>query len=207
MIENIKWNEEGLAPAIAQDINTGAVVMMAWMNEQSLKQTIETGYATYYSRSREKLWKKGETSGHLQRVRGIYLDCDGDAILLKVDQTGAACHTGEYTCFFNELWKAPEDKTTSQGSRIVSLVADTVRDRYHHPVEGSYTNYLFEKGIDKILKKIGEESAEVIIAAKNNAPDEIRLEVADLIYHLTVMLTERGMGWEDVYAELESRYK
>nr|WP_122013331.1 bifunctional phosphoribosyl-AMP cyclohydrolase/phosphoribosyl-ATP diphosphatase HisIE [Maliibacterium massiliense] len=204
-IANLVWNEAGLIPAVAQDVETGAVLMLAYVNEEALRKSVETGYAHYYSRSRQQLWKKGETSGHLQRLRAVYYDCDGDALLYKVAQTGAACHTGQYTCFHNLLCQGEADKTTARSCRVLQEVFDTITDRRNHPVEGSYTNYLFRKGVDKICKKIGEESSEVIIAAKNDVPAEIRLEAADLLYHLMVLLVDRGMTLEDVYAELEGR--
>jgi len=201
---DIRYNEAGLIPAIAQDADTGRVLMLAWMNAQSLEQTLRTGYATYWSRSRQELWQKGATSGNLQRVRQVLLDCDGDTLLLKVDQTGNACHTGEKTCFGRSL---PGEGLLNAkgGAEVLAEVMDVVLDRRVHPKEGSYTNYLFDKGVDKICKKIGEEAAEVIIAAKNDSKDELRYEAADLLYHLTVLMADRGLTWGDLFAELAER--
>ena len=165
-IDNLKFNDKGLIPCIAQDARTRKVLMLAYMNKESLALTEETGYMHYYSRSREQLWKKGETSGHVQQVVSLAYDCDGDTILAQVIQTGAACHTGEYSCFFNELLgEQPE----SEGAEIIDELYDVVDDRKRNPKEGSYTNYLYDKGLDKILKKVGEEATEVVIAAKNEA--------------------------------------
>jgi len=197
---DIKYDEKGLVPAIAQDIATGEVLMLAYMNREAVDLTLETGIAHYYSRSRKSLWKKGETSGNIQEVRGFYYDCDGDTILLKVKQTGVACHTGSHSCFFNQVIGAEVDMDTL--TRLYGVIAE----RKANPKEGSYTNYLFKEGIDKILKKIGEESAEVIIGAKNNR-EELIYESSDLIYHLMVLLVDQGVTLEDVYGELKGRMK
>ena len=197
----IKYNEVGLVPAIAQDALTGKVLMMAWMNKEALELTKTSGYATYFSRSRNELWKKGETSGNLQKVVKIQLDCDGDSILVQVLQTGGACHTGEYTCFHNDILDGDMPAT----SNVLGEVYAVILDRVKNPKEGSYTNYLFEKGIDKMCKKIGEESAEVIIAAKNGSRDEVRYEASDLLYHLLVVLVEQGVALEDLWQELTHR--
>lgn len=198
----IKFNEKGLVPVIVQDVKTHAVLMLAYMNEESIAKTEETGKMVYFSRSRQKLWLKGETSGHFQTVQELKIDCDGDTLLALVSQEGVACHTGEYSCFFESLYGESE---YSGGYAIIDELFSVIEDRKANPKEGSYTNYLFEKGIDKILKKVGEESAEVIIAAKNAVPAEIRLESADLLYHLLVMLSERGLTPSEVFAELEKR--
>jgi phosphoribosyl-ATP pyrophosphohydrolase/phosphoribosyl-AMP cyclohydrolase len=203
-IGDVKFNEKGLVPVVAQDVKTNAVLMVAWMNREALEKTLETGAMTYYSRSREKLWRKGETSGHTQTLRELKLDCDGDTLLALVSQEGPACHTGNYSCFSDSIYGSGE---YSCGYGIIDELFDVIQDRKQNPKEGSYTNYLFDKGIDKILKKVGEESAEVIIAAKNNAPDEIRYESADLIYHLLVMLCDRGLTPGEVFAALEKRRK
>ena len=200
-ISQVKYDERGLVPVIAQDILTGEVVMQAYMNAEALKLTLETGKATYFSRSRQSLWVKGETSGNTQEVVGVYLDCDGDSVLLKVKQKGVACHTGEYTCFHNAL-KAGGSLT---GAAAVTFDYNTIVDRVKNPVDGSYTNYLFEKGVDKMCKKVGEEAAEVIIAAKNGSHDEVLYESADLVYHLLVVMANAGVTPEELYAELESR--
>lgn len=207
IIEALKFNENGLIPAIAQDCSTGEVLMMAWMNEEALEKTLETKKVHYWSRSRNKLWLKGETSGHFQALKSIRLDCDGDTLLLEVEQTGAACHTGKRSCFYREMVDRDirEADAPVNKAAILKEVFDVVTDRLANPKEGSYTNYLFTKGLDKILKKVGEESAEVIIAAKNKAKDEIRYEVADLFYHVIVLLVERGMTLEDIYEELKGR--
>lgn len=205
MIENVKFDERGLVPAIAQDIKTGAVLMLAYMNEESLRLTIETGYATYYSRSRQRLWKKGEESGHVQKVRAIRYDCDGDTLLLQVEQTGPACHTGEYTCFHNTLSELVEGEGASKGSAVLQEVYNVILDRMEHPVEGSYTNYLLDKGIEKIAKKVGEEATETVIAAIKGSKDEVRYEASDLLYHLLVLLAHQQITLEEIWTELASR--
>ncbi len=200
----IKFNEQGLVPAIAQDAATGEVLMLAWMNEESLRLTLETGFATYFSRSRQKLWKKGETSGHTQRVLGVKYDCDGDTLLLTVEQTGPACHTGARSCFFNELL-TPEEEDLPATSAILEQVYAVIADRKEHPQEGSYTNYLLGKGVEKICKKLGEEASEAIIAAMKDSREEVTYEAADLLYHLLVLLYDRGVTPADVWAELARR--
>jgi phosphoribosyl-ATP pyrophosphohydrolase/phosphoribosyl-AMP cyclohydrolase len=267
--EMVRFNRDGLVPVITQDIRTDEVLMLAYMNEEALKETIRTGMAHYYSRSRQKLWLKGETSGHYQRVRSISVDCDGDTLLMKVEQTGVACHTGHHSCFFTKFDASGSGKSaytaeaaadssnaagtgsdssntadtgagndtadtgadnntngmradssnmdtgtgdgTTKGERckagpeVLGEVFGVILDRQANPKEGSYTNYLFTKGLDKILKKIGEEAAEVIIASKNGSPSEIRAEVADLFYHIMVLLADRGMSLHDVFEELKER--
>lgn len=208
-INDLKFDEKGLIPAIAQDALTGEVLMCAYMNKESIAKTLETGKATYFSRSRNKLWEKGEESGHTQFVRDIFVDCDGDAIVLKVEQTGAACHTENFSCFFRKVvdGKLVEIPTgLGRNPKILYDVYNIIVDRVKNPKEGSYTNYLFEKGIDKMLKKVGEESAEVIIASKNYVKSEVQYETADLLYHLSVVLVEEGLTWDDVFEELSSRY-
>lgn len=200
---DIKFDDKGLIPAIIQDYVTGEVLMLAYMNEESYKKTLETGTTNFYSRSRKELWNKGATSGNFQYVKEIYLDCDCDTLLIKVEQKGVACHTGSRTCFFNEQLSDCESMNYS----ILYKVADIIKDRRQNPKEGSYTNYLFDKGIDKILKKIGEESAEVIIGAKNENPGETTYEMADLFFHSLVLLNEKGIELDDVFKELKSRYK
>lgn len=197
----VKFNSHGLVPAIAQDARTGKVLMQAYMNKEAYDLTLETGYAHYYSRSRQKLWKKGETSGNVQKIVSVSLDCDGDSVLLQVEQIGVACHTGEYSCFFNTV----QEKERIANSSLLYELYDVIADRKINPKEGSYTNYLFEKGIDKILKKVGEENAEVIIASKNPGTDELRYEAADLIYHLLVLMNEKGLSLTELFTELQSR--
>ena len=215
ILNELKFDDKGLIPAITQDYKSDEVLMMAYMNEESLHKTIETGKAHYYSRSRQTLWLKGETSGHYQYVKSISIDCDNDTLLMKVDQVKAACHTGHRSCFFRKIeadgLKIPAGNmpdtanSMSSGSEVLKEVFDIISDRVVHPKEGSYTNYLFEKGLDKILKKIGEETAEVIIAAKNKSNSEIRCETADLLYHIMVMLVERGMTLDEIYEKLKER--
>ena len=205
-ISMIRFTKDGLVPCICQDAKTGAVLMLAYMNEQSLRLTLEKKRAVYYSRSRSELWEKGATSGNTQKVRAIYYDCDADALLIKVDQTGNACHTGAYSCFFNAVF---DDLGVSAdpGSSVFGELYATVIGRKNDPSEGSYTNYLFDKGLDKILKKVGEEAAETIIAAKNQDRQELIGETGDLIYHLTVMLAEKGISMDEIEQELKSRFR
>ncbi|MDR0405904.1 MAG: bifunctional phosphoribosyl-AMP cyclohydrolase/phosphoribosyl-ATP diphosphatase HisIE [Clostridiales bacterium] len=201
---NLKFDEKGLLPVVVQDYRSNTVLMQAYMNEESLKLTRETGKATYYSRSREKLWVKGEESGHFQFVKEILADCDGDCLLLKVEQVEAACHTNHFSCFYRDV-DGGEVNETPPNPAILYEVYDVICDRLLHPKEGSYTNYLFDKGIDKMCKKVGEEAAEVIIGAKNRAKEEVRYEAADLIFHLWVVLKEIGVTPDDVFAELQKR--
>ncbi len=201
MIVEIKYNKDGLVPAIAQDAVTGKVLMQAYMNEEAVEKTLETKYVHYYSRSRDCLWKKGETSGHLQKLVSFALDCDCDCVLVQVEQTGPACHTGTKTCFFNEI----EKDTSAVSTELFCDLYDVVADRKTNPKDGSYTNYLFEKGIDKILKKVGEECAEVIIASKNEGTEELKYEISDLLYHLIVLMNEKGLTWKEVLCELNGR--
>lgn len=198
-----KLNEQGLLPVIVQHYKTKDVLMLAYMNEEAFDKTIKTGKMTYYSRNRNALWVKGETSGHFQYVKSLTIDCDKDTLLAKVDQIGAACHTGNPTCFFQPLAGTDDEKANPQ--RIFEHVYHTIVDRKQNPKEGSYTNYLFEKGIDKILKKVGEEATETVIAAKNPNLEELKYEVADLLYHLMVLMVERGLSWEDITQELSDR--
>lgn len=205
MIEfsEFKLNSEGLIPVIVQNYKTGEVLMLAYMNEDAFDHTIKTGKMTYYSRSRQERWVKGETSGHFQYVKSLTIDCDRDTLLAKVDQVGAACHTGKPTCFFQPLVGSDYDETNPL--QVFESVYDTITDRKKHPKEGSYTNYLFDKGIDKILKKIGEEATELVIAAKNPNPEEIKYELSDFLYHAMVLMVERGVTWEDIVKELADR--
>jgi len=202
MIDTIKFDDRGLVSVIAQDVGSREVLMLAYANREALEKTIETKEAHYYSRSRQELWHKGATSGHIQYIQDIRYDCDCDAVLYLVRQEGAACHTGKRSCFYRRLetgTEIAEDHFTLAGLQQI------IANRRSQPKEGSYTNYLFEKGMDKILKKVGEETAEVIIAAKNNNKAETTYETADLLYHLTVLLTDLNLEWSDVMAELQSR--
>ena len=201
--EELKKGADGLVPCIAQDYRTGEVLMMAYMDESAYRETVSSGRMCYYSRSRKSRWVKGETSGHYQFVKSLYADCDRDTLLARVEQIGAACHTGAHSCFFQEI--STRVKEAKNPSKILEEVYRTVLDRKAHPKEGSYTNYLFDKGIDKILKKCGEEATEIVIAAKNPDPEEIKYEIADFLYHVTVLMVEKGVSWEDIAEELSRR--
>lgn len=216
LLEQIKFDEKGLIPAIVQDVKSGEVLMLAYMNKDAVQKSLETGRTHFWSRSRQKLWMKGETSGHIQVIQEAYFDCDKDALLLKVEQNTAACHTGNYSCFFNKVDEnydiigenkqvfSPEE-IYSGDAAILQELYEVVAKRKENPKEGSYTNYLFEKGLDKILKKVGEESAEVIIASKNRSKEEVTYEVSDLVYHLMVLLVEQDVSLEEIYGELRKR--
>lgn len=196
-------NSDGLVPCVVQDIKTDEVLMLAYMNEESFYKTLETGLMTYWSRSRKELWTKGMTSGHIQYVKSLTADCDFDTILAKVNQVGAACHTGAHSCFFNEI--AKKEVKNKNPLEIFEDVYGVIMDRKEHPKEGSYTNYLFDKGLDKILKKVGEECTELVIASKNTEPQEIIYEEADLLYHVMVLMAEKGVTWNDITRELAKR--
>lgn len=199
----LKLNENGLIPVIVQDYKTNEVLMMAYMNEEAFEHTVKTGRMTYYSRSRQSQWLKGETSGHYQYVRSLAVDCDRDTILAKVDQVGAACHTGNRSCFYTTI--VGSDHDAKNPLQVFEGVYNTILDRRQNPKEGSYTNYLLEKGLDKILKKVGEEATEIVIAAKNPNPEEIKYEISDFLYHAMVLMVERGVTWEDITNELADR--
>ena len=200
---DFKLNSDGMVPVIVQDYRTDEVLMLAYMNEEAFQKTISSGKMTYYSRSRQALWMKGETSGHIQYVRSLTADCDFDTILAKVSQIGAACHTGKPSCFFNPILK--KEYVEKNPLKVFEEVYAIILDRKANPKEGSYTTYLFDKGIDKILKKLGEENAETIIAAKNPNPEEIKYEISDYLYHLMVLMAEKGITWEDITQELSQR--
>ncbi len=205
---SLAWRElrpgaDGLVPVVVQDYRTLEVLMVAYMNEEAFDTTLRTGKMTYYSRSRSELWTKGMTSGNFQYVKSLDIDCDCDTILAKVSQVGAACHTGNHTCFYRSMVKRKYEEKNPL--KVFENVYAVILDRKEHPKEGSYTNYLFDKGIDKILKKVGEEAAELIIAAKNPDPEEIKYEMADLLYHAMVLMAERGVAWEDITKELAYR--
>jgi phosphoribosyl-ATP pyrophosphohydrolase/phosphoribosyl-AMP cyclohydrolase len=201
--KEFKLSESGLIPVIVQDYRSNEVLMLAYMNEEAYNKTVVTGRMTYYSRSRQCLWTKGETSGHFQYVKELTLDCDKDTILAKVHQVGPACHTGSESCFFNELVK--KEYKNIDPFHIFKDVYEVILDRRRNPREGSYTNYLFEKGLDKILKKCGEEATEIVIAAKNPGAEELRYEIADFLYHMMVLMAECGLSWEDITTELAHR--
>lgn len=201
---DFKLNSDGMLPVIVQDYKTNEVLMMAYMNEEAYLNTMKTGKMTYYSRSRQELWLKGDTSGHFQYVKSLHADCDMDTLLAKVSQVGAACHTGARSCFFNEVCK--KDYTESSNPlEVFEEVFGVIKDRKLHPKEGSYTNYLFDKGIDKILKKLGEEATEIVIAAKNPNANEIKYEISDFLYHMMVLMAEKDVTWEEITTELANR--
>lgn len=197
---------KGLVPAVITDNQTKAVLMLAYMNEESYQKTLETKETWFYSRSREELWHKGATSGNTQTVVSIKLDCDQDTLLITVIPKGPACHTGEQTCFFNPIL---EDEKTSKNlveQSIIDKVMAEVEARKETRVANSYTNYLFDKGIDKIAKKVIEEAGEVVIAAKNNDKQEIILEVSDLFFHTFVLMSNQDVSLDEVKTELENRF-
>ncbi|MGG1877374.1 bifunctional phosphoribosyl-AMP cyclohydrolase/phosphoribosyl-ATP diphosphatase HisIE [Paenibacillus cisolokensis] len=218
-VENIRWDEGGLVPAIIQDADTRQVLMMAYMNQESLRLTLESGDTWFWSRSRQELWHKGGTSGNTQAVVSIDYDCDGDTLLIQVKPKGPACHTGKITCFHNPVVMQRQDgsEPVQESSSSTAGVADRfavlgeleaiIAQREAERPEGAYTTYLFDKGVDKILKKVGEETAETIIAAKNKDNAELRLEVSDLIYHLLVLLQERKLPLDDIMDELARRHE
>ena len=201
-INTLKWNNDGLIPAIIQDDGSDKVLMMAWVSSESLEITIREGYTCFYSRSRKTLWRKGETSGNTQRVISIAADCDGDTLLIRVVPAGPACHTGEESCFFKQLaGENPASKFT------LDTLYQTILSRKAKLPANSYTTYLFEKGIDKILKKVGEENAEVIIAAKNDETEPLVGELADLCYHVLVLMAQRDVTLGMVHDVLADRHK
>lgn len=200
-INELKFDEKGLIPAIVQDYRTKEVLTVAYMNKESLEITLEEKRTCFFSRSRQKLWRKGETSGNVQNVVSIKADCDGDALVVEVDKTGPACHTGSESCFFNDLYENPDYKQFSY-----EKLYEMIKGRKIEKKEGSYTTYLFEKGLDKILKKVGEECTEVIIGAKGGSKEETIFEIADLAYHVMVLMVETGITTSDIFDELASRH-
>lgn len=223
VVEHIRWSD-GLVPAIVQDVDTREVLMMAYMNRESLKLSLESGETWFWSRSRQELWHKGATSGNVQTITSLKYDCDGDTLLVEVKPNGPACHTGAVTCFHNEIIGLPEKSaneasdeagaasasaSSSSDSRfeVLAELESVIAERERERPEGAYTTYLFDKGVDKILKKIGEEASETIIAAKNKDNDELRLEVSDLMYHLLVLLQERKLPLDDIMSELSRRHE
>lgn len=201
--EDLKKNSDGMVPVIVQDYIQNDVLMMAYMNEEAYNKTCESGVMTYFSRSRQELWIKGETSGNYQYLKSLTADCDNDTLLARVLQTGVACHTGARSCFFNEIIK--KDYNRLNTSIVLEKEYETILERKNNPKEGSYTNYLIDKGMDKILKKVGEECTEIIIAAKNPDPEEIKYEIADFLYHCMVMMVEKDVTWDDVMGEISQR--
>lgn len=200
-INELKFDEKGLIPAVVIEAGTHKLLMVAYMNAESLRISMETGKTCFWSRSRQELWTKGETSGNYQHIVSITADCDCDTLEVVVQKDGPACHTGSETCFFNPVYQSE----TLSDFTLEGLM-ELIRGRKTNPQEGSYTSYLFEKGIDKILKKVGEESTEVIIAAKDDEPKEVIYEVSDLVYHVMVMMIEQGISLEDIHRELASRH-
>ena len=202
----LKFDSNGLIPAIVQDAASKKVLTLAYMNEESLQKTIETGETWFYSRSRQELWHKGATSGNTQSVQSIAFDCDQDALVVLVNPKGPACHNGTMSCFTETLYKSEAPASKADSSFLYEL-ENIIAEREQQRPEGSYTTYLFEKGVDKILKKVGEESAEVIIAAKNRDHDELQWESADLIFHLLVLLKEQNLPFSDVLDALKQRHE
>jgi phosphoribosyl-AMP cyclohydrolase / phosphoribosyl-ATP pyrophosphohydrolase len=202
-LDSVTFDQQGLVPVIAQEAGSGRVLMLAHANREALEHTLATKRGTYFSRSRGKLWVKGEESGHTQTVNAVTLDCDGDAVLYTVEQIGSACHKGNGSCFQNAL---EGDVPQSNFGGIVGEVYATIQDRIQHPKENSYVSSLHAKGLDRVLKKIGEEAGEVIIAAKNGSRDELTLEAADLMFHTLFAMAEVGVTLEDVAAELTRRH-
>ncbi|MFD1415236.1 bifunctional phosphoribosyl-AMP cyclohydrolase/phosphoribosyl-ATP diphosphatase HisIE [Oceanobacillus jeddahense] len=198
---SIKYDENGLVPAIVQDYATGNVLTLAYMNDVALVKTLETGETWFYSRSRNELWNKGETSGNKQIVKNISVDCDQDALVVQVQPLGPACHKGTTTCFETTLFETEKPLFS-----MINELTDKIKDRKENPQEGAYTTYLFNKGLDKILKKIGEESTEVVIGAKNNDKEELTNELADLLYHSLVLMEEQGVNSKDIKKILNERH-
>ncbi|WP_064093021.1 bifunctional phosphoribosyl-AMP cyclohydrolase/phosphoribosyl-ATP diphosphatase HisIE [Rossellomorea aquimaris] len=204
-VASVKYDEKGLVPAIVQDATTKDVLTLAYMNETSLAKTLETGETWFYSRSRQELWHKGESSGNTQRVKNITWDCDKDALLVLVDKKGPACHTGEESCFYESVYGEGSQKELSTENILLTL-EQLIKSREEERPEGAYTTYLFEEGVDKILKKVGEEASEVIIAAKNRDKEELKWEVADLFYHTLVLLREQKLPLQDILEVLVERH-
>ena len=200
---DFKLNSDGMIPVVVQDCKTGEVLMVAYMNEEAFNHTIKTGRMTYWSRSRDELWCKGDTSGHYQFVKSLTIDCDNDTLLAKVHQIGAACHTGNRSCFFTTIMK--REYVDANPFTVLDDIYKTIIDRKKHPKEGSYTNYLFDNGIDKILKKCGEEATEMVIAAKNPDSEELKYEISDFLYHMMVLMAECDVTWSDIVKELANR--
>lgn len=197
---NPDFNKMELIPAIVQDYKTKQVLMLAYVNEEAYQKMIKEKQTYFYSRSRQELWHKGETSGHYQHVKGMYLDCDNDTLLIYVKQDGVACHTGSYSCFFNEV-------IAYDATNIFQSLEDLIVERKEHPVEKSYTNYLLDEGVDKICKKVGEEASETIIAAKNDDKEEVIGEISDLFYHVFVLMSQQGIALRDIENKLKDRHK
>jgi len=194
-------HEQGLVPAVIQDAVTKTVLMLGYMNRESLQKTLDSGLVTFYSRSRQTLWTKGETSGNVLKVQDIRLDCDKDTVLVKAIPAGPVCHTGADTCFFEQ-----NDPSLQEGLNFLGYLQGVIQNRKKHPQEGSYTNRLFSEGVNKIAQKVGEEAVELIIEAKDNSRELFLAEAADLIYHLSVLFVQKGYSWEEMLAVLKERH-
>ncbi|MBH0169505.1 bifunctional phosphoribosyl-AMP cyclohydrolase/phosphoribosyl-ATP diphosphatase HisIE [Fictibacillus sp. 18YEL24] len=207
-LEKLKFDDKGLIPAVVQDVQSKEILTVAFMNRESLEKTIEIGETVFFSRSRQELWHKGETSGNTQKVRSIRYDCDQDALVVLVEPKGPACHTGTYSCFSEKLFEVDErvDAPNPDRYRILTELQEIIAKREHEMPEGAYTTYLFEHGVDKILKKVGEEAGEVIIAAKNRDAEELKWEVSDLFYHVLVLLQEQKVPLDEILATLKERH-
>ncbi len=209
LTNTIKWDQDGLIPAVIQDVNTSQVLMLGYMNETSLTQTLDTNKVTFYSRSRQKLWMKGETSGNTLTLEEISIDCDADTLLIKATPAGPTCHTGEISCFSkniqtNNASGAVTEKASSSKQSLEALM-ETIKDRKENPRKGSYTNYLIDNGLGKILKKIGEESSEIIIASLSEDKEALVGEIGDLLYHLSVLMAEKEINWSEILELLDVR--
>jgi phosphoribosyl-ATP pyrophosphohydrolase/phosphoribosyl-AMP cyclohydrolase len=215
LIDSFQFNPDDLMPAIIQCAGTGQVLMLAYMNKESLQKSLETGETWFFSRSRQELWHKGATSGHVQKIKQIFFDCDQDALLIQVEQSGVACHEGEFSCFHNNLVSVDGEQASIKDKQVtgqnlaiqLELLRQVIEKRKIERPEGSYTSYLFNTGQDKILKKLGEEAAEVVIASKNQSREEVTYEMADLWYHCLVLMAYHGISLQDISQELKGRAK
>ena len=205
-VEQVQWGTGGLVPAVAQDAHTGQVLMLAWMNDEALRRTLDSGQAWFWSRSRGELWHKGATSGNFLDVVEVRYDCDGDALLLRVEPAGPACHTGQQSCFYRRLPDGAEAGAPPVAGGVLSHLEATIRQRQAQPRPGSYTNRLFDGGLPLMARKVGEEAVEVVVAAQGEGDERLVSEAADLAYHLLVLLAARGLSWVDVEAELARRF-
>jgi phosphoribosyl-ATP pyrophosphohydrolase/phosphoribosyl-AMP cyclohydrolase len=204
-LDNLKFNQDGLIPVITQNYYTGKILMQAYANKEAIEETLKSGYATYFSRSRNALWKKGETSGNYQKIMDIKVDCDEDSIIYLVVEEGPACHTGEESCFYRNLNLEKDSKPVP--FEILHKLYEKIQERKEAMPEGSYVASLFKKGSDKIIQKVGEEAVETVIALKNKNKDEIVYETSDLIFHLLIALVDAGVKLSDIEEELLKRYK
>lgn len=204
-LDNLKFNQDGLIPVITQNYYTGKILMQAYANKEAIEETLKSGYATYYSRSRNALWKKGETSGNYQKIMDIKVDCDEDSIIYLVVEEGPACHTGEESCFYRNLNLEKDSKPVP--FEILHKLYEKIQERKEAMPEGSYVASLFKKGSDKIIQKVGEEAVEAVIALKNKDKDEIVYETSDLLFHLLIALVDAGVKLSDIEEELLKRYK